>query len=135
MPKKSFPNPPAPEGPAEPFVFEPSPNYPVDMDMAALTPPVHGFVRLPKRVLLHPELGFSDKVLYSVLAAHADNKTGICWPSARLLMSEAGISKRRTFFNCMQRLAAVGVVQVMDRPGYTCVYRLPDLDTTDPDRS
>jgi DNA-binding MarR family transcriptional regulator len=53
----------------------------------------------------------SDKVVYMVLARHADNKTQECFPSLEQIAEEAGLSKK-TVIRSLKRLNKYGYIEI-----------------------
>lgn len=84
-----------------------------------------GFTMVPNWVLMHPDLGRVDIAVYLVLAYHADNQTRECHPSRKLIMAESRCGGKRHVDTALRRLAEVGAIEVVQRPGYPNMYRLP----------
>lgn len=85
-----------------------------------------GWTAVPNWVLLHPDLGRVDIMVYLALAYRADNKERTCWPSHRQIMADARLgANKRPLITSLRRLEEVGAICVSKRTGYANLYYLP----------
>jgi hypothetical protein len=75
-----------------------------------------------------PKIGLAATAVYVVLCKYA-NRERVCWPSAKRMMSDTGLSKP-TYWKAVRTLEQFGLVMVNRRPNQpgaraTNVYRLP----------
>jgi len=69
----------------------------------------------------------SVSLVYAVLCRHANARTQSCWPTARTIMSKAGIASRETLFAAIRTLEAHRIIAVRRSKGrYPNIYTLLD---------
>lgn len=73
-------------------------------------------------------LSSSDKVVYMVLARHANNDTQTCFPSIETIEQEAGLTQN-TVVRSLRKLEKLHIIDIKKEQGMSNIYQLNHIES------